>query len=72
MMISDNLDWCNHGGYTKMTAPHSTVNVTIEYESKRSIVNEKLLKSCSTNKKKSKHIISSEALSQNCSMNMNK
>ena len=23
MMRSDNLNWCNHGGYTEMTAPSS-------------------------------------------------
>ena len=50
-MISDNLNWYNHGGYTEMTAPSSNVNITIKGESKRSIVNEKLSQSCSTNKK---------------------
>ena len=52
MMISDNLNWYDHGGYTKMTAPYSNVNVTNENESKRSIVNEKLSQRCSTNENK--------------------
>ena len=43
MMRFDNLNWYDRGGYTKMTAPYSNVNVTNESESKRSIVNEKLL-----------------------------
>ena len=42
MMISDKLNWYNHGGYTKITALYSNVNVTNESESKRSTVNEKL------------------------------
>ena len=42
MMISDKLNWYNHGGYTKITAPYSNVNVTNESESKHSIVNKKL------------------------------
>ena len=32
MMIYDNLKWYNHGGYTEMTAPSSSVNVTEEDE----------------------------------------
>ena len=47
MMRSDNLNWYNHGGYTEMTAPYSTINVTNESESKRSIVNETLSQNCS-------------------------
>ena len=42
MMISDNLNWYDHGGYTKMTAPYLNVNVTNEGKSKHSIVNGKL------------------------------
>ena len=49
MMRSDKLNWYNHGGYTKMTAPYSHVNVTNEGESKRSIINAKLSQSCSKN-----------------------
>ena len=30
MMRSDTLNWQDHGGYTKMTAPYSNVNVTDE------------------------------------------
>ena len=48
MMISDNLNWYDHGGYTKMTAPYSNVNVTNESKSKRSTVNETLSQICST------------------------
>ena len=47
MMISNNLNWYDHGGYTEMTAPYSKVNVTNEGESKRSIVNETLSQNCS-------------------------
>ena len=54
MMRFDNLNWYDHGGYTKMTAPYWNVNATNESESKRSIVNEKLSQSCSTNEKKIK------------------
>ena len=49
MMRSDNLNWYNHVGYTKITAPYSNVIVTNKGESKRSIVNEQLLQSCSKN-----------------------
>ena len=30
IMISDNLNWYDHGGYTKMTATYSNVNVMNE------------------------------------------
>ena len=30
MMISDNLNWYDHGGYTKITAPYLNVIVTNE------------------------------------------
>ena len=43
MMISDNLNWYDHGGYTKMTALYSNVIVMNKSESKLSIVNETLL-----------------------------
>ena len=32
MMRSDNLNWHDNGGYTKITAPYSNVNVTDEDE----------------------------------------
>ena len=32
MMRSDKLNWYDHGGYTKMTAPLSNINVTNESE----------------------------------------
>ena len=72
MMISDNLNWYDHGGYTKITAPYLNVNVTNQGESKRSIVNENLLQSCSTNENKSKRRIVNEPLSQKCSSDDNK
>ena len=40
MMIFDKLNWYDHGGYTKMTAPYSNVNITNENKSKIIIVNE--------------------------------
>ena len=42
MMRSDNLNWNDHGSYTKMTAPSSNVNVTDEEKSKEIIVHETL------------------------------
>ena len=54
MMISNNLNWHDHGGYTEMTAPSLNVNATDEYESKRIIVHEGLSEKCSTDVSKSK------------------
>ena len=71
MMRSYNLNWYDHGGYTEMTAPSLNVNVTNEGESKRSIVNEKLLQSCSTKENKSKRSFFNEPLSQKCSADEN-
>ena len=51
MMIYDNLNWYDHGGYTEKTASSSNVYVTNEGESKHSIVHEKLSQSYFTNKK---------------------
>ena len=48
MMRSDNLDWHDHGGYTEMTEPSLSVNVTEEDESKRIIVHESLSENFST------------------------
>ena len=47
MMRSDKLNWYNHGGYTKIAAQYSNINITNGIESKRSIVNEKLSQNCS-------------------------
>ena len=47
MMRFDKLNWYDHGGYTKMTAPYSSVNVMNESKSKRSIVNKTLSQNCS-------------------------
>ena len=65
MMISDNLNCHNHGGYTEMTAPSLNVNATYEDESKRIIVHEVLLWSCSTNESDSKRNIVNKKLPQN-------
>ena len=46
MMTSDKINWYNHRGYTKITALYSNDIVTNESESKRSILNEKLLQKC--------------------------
>ena len=72
MMRSDNLNWYDHGGYTKITAPYSNINVINEGESKRSIGNENLSQSCSTNENKLKCSIVNKILSQNCSAEENK
>ena len=72
MMISDNLNWYGHSGYTKMAAPYLNVNVTNEIKSKHSIVNEKLSQSGSTNENKSKCSIVNEPLLQKCSAKENK
>ena len=37
MMRSNNLNWHDHGRYTKITAPSLNVNVTNEDESKRNL-----------------------------------
>ena len=71
MMRSDTFNWYKHGGYTEITAPFSNVNVTNESESKRSIVNEKLLQSCYTNKYKSKRSIFNKPLLQKRSADEN-
>ena len=71
MMRSNNLNWYDRGGYTKMTAPYSNVNVTNKGESKCSVVNENLLQICSTTENKLKRTIVNEPLSQNCSAKEN-
>ena len=67
MMIYDNLNWCDHGGYTKMAAPSLNVNPTDEDKSKRIIVHDTLSWNCSTDKSESKHSIVNEKLLQSCS-----
>ena len=47
-----NLNWYDHGGYTKMTAPYSNVNVTNEDESKCIIVRDILSQNCCTDESK--------------------
>ena len=70
MMRSDNLNWHDHGGYTKMTAPSSNVNVTDEDESKEIIVHKTLSENSSTDVRKSERNIVKETLSQNDSANV--
>ena len=48
MMISDELNQYNHGGYTEITAPSLNGNVTDEDESKQIIVRETLFEVFST------------------------
>ena len=48
---SNNINWYDHGGYTKMTAPYSNVIVTNDSKSKRSIINENLSQNCSAKEK---------------------
>ena len=54
MMTSNNLNWHNHGGYTKMTAPSLNVNATDKDESKRIIMHKTLSENCSADVSKSK------------------
>ena len=65
MMRYDNLNWHDHGSYTKMTAPSLNVNVTDEDESKRIILHKSLSENCSTDLSESKRNIVNETLSQN-------
>ena len=64
-MISDNLNWHYHGGYTEMTAPYLNVNATDKDESKRIIVHETLSENFSTDVSESKRNIVNKTLSQN-------
>ena len=65
LMISKNLNWHDHGGYTEMTAMSLNVNATDEDESKRIIVHEVLSENCSTNVSESKKNIVNKNLLQN-------
>ena len=48
MMRSDNLNWHDRGGYTKMSDPSLNFSDTDEDESKRIIMYEILSDNCST------------------------
>ena len=72
MMRSDNLNWNDHGVYTKMTDLSLNVNVTDEDESKRIIVYKSLLDTCSTDVSKLKRNIANIHLSQNNYANVSK
>ena len=63
MMISDNLNWYNHGNYTEMTDPSLDVYVTDEYESKLIIMHEILLDNSYTDVSKSERNIVNKTLS---------
>ena len=65
MMISDKLNWHNHGSYTEMTAPSSNVNVTDEDESKEIIVHKTLSKNQSKDVNESEFNIVHKTLLQN-------
>ena len=65
MMISDNLNWYDHDGYTEMTDPSLNVNVTDEDKSKRIIVHKILSENCSTDVSESKCNIVNKTLSKN-------
>ena len=65
MMRSDKLNWHDHGGYTKITAPSLNVNVTDEDKSKEIIVHKTLSKNKSKDVSKSKRNIINKTLSQN-------
>ena len=60
MMISNNLNWHNHSGYTEMTDPSLNINATGEDESKPIIVHKTLSENCSTDVSKLKHTIVNE------------
>ena len=60
MMIYNNLNWHDHGGYTEMTAPSLNVNAMDKDESKLIIVHGMLLDNCSTNVNESKRNIVNE------------
>ena len=65
MMISNNLNWHDHRGYTEMTAPSLNINITDEDESKLIIVHGSLSDNCSTDVSKSKRKIVNENFLQN-------
>ena len=70
MVISDTLNWHDHGGYMEMTAPSSNVNVTNEEESKEIIVHKTLSENSSTEIIKSERNIVNKTLSQNNSADL--
>ena len=70
MMISDNLNWHDHGGYTEISALSLNVNVMDKDELKHIIVHKSLLDNCSTNISESKRNIVNETLLQNNSANV--
>ena len=65
MMIYDNLNWYDHGGYKEMTARSSNVYSTDKDESKCIIMLENSSQNCSANKDESKQSIVNETLLQN-------
>ena len=72
MMISDNLNWHNHSGYTEMNAPSLNVNVTDKDESKEIFVHETLSDYSSTGVNRSEGNIVNKTSSQNNSADVSK
>ena len=70
MMISDNFNWHDYGGYTEITVPPLNVYSTDEDKSKHIIVPKGSSQSCSTNEGESKPSIVNKKLSQNDSTDM--
>ena len=64
-MISNKINWHDHGGYTEMTAPSSNVNVTDEKKSKEIIVHKTLSENQSKEMIESECNIVHETLLQN-------
>ena len=64
MMISKNLNWHDHGGYTEIICPSLNVNATEKDESKRIIVHEGLSGNCYMDVSESKRNIVNKTLSQ--------
>ena len=70
MMISDNLNWHDHGGYTKMTALYSNVKVTDGDKSKEIIMHKTLSENSSTDVIELERNIVNENLLQNNSADL--
>ena len=62
MMISDQLNWHDHGSYVEKTAPSSNINVTDEEKSKEIILHKTLPENSSTDVSKSERKICQQNL----------
>ena len=65
MMISDQINWHDHGSYAEKTDPSSNINATDEDKSKEIIVHKTLLENQSKDLSESECNIVHETLSQN-------